>query len=146
MSNIYLYINVAVWVITFLIYQNKKKHFDVGSVLILSYLIYSISSVIVFNSTYGYNFNELTLFPFLYLYLITILVMSPVLNIYKKNIDIIQKPSNILFYSIITIYIISSLIYFVSSLSDIYDGIYTVINDPMGGIDLYVEKWRVVLM
>lgn len=133
----YLILNVFIWAFSFMIYYRKKRQIDAGAVLILSYFLYAISSYIYFNTTTQYN--ELSLFPFIYLILVILVFMHPVLKYDYSKIVHIQKPNMFMFYSIIYIYIYSSLINFALNISDIYNGIFTIINDPMGGLEIYKD-------
>jgi len=137
MSNTYLLVNIVIWLITLICYQNKKKQINAGSILLFSYFIYSIASLILFNSSYHHKYNNLNFTPFIYLYLMLMIVMHPILKINNKSVSFIQKPSDFLFNTIALIYMLSSLIYFSTSFSNIYNGIYTIINDPMGGTEIY---------
>ncbi len=137
MNNLYLIINILVWLITFFYYQFKRKCFDVGSLLIFSFLFYAINSYLHFNTTFVFSYNDLTLFPFIYLYIILMIIMWPVLKYTKHREHQIQKPSMSLLYVIIFIYMVSSVIRFASSLDTIYEGIFTILNEPMGGRDIY---------
>lgn len=140
MSNIYLLLNILLWLLTLFIYQNKKRVIDTGSILLISFLIYSISSYILFNSSYDYQYFDLSLLPFIYLYIMIMLVLSPILMLNINSNTTIQRPSNLLLYSIILIYSISSLINLSTTINNIYDGINTIINDPLGAVELYREK------
>lgn len=137
MNNLYLIINILIWLITFIYYQYKRKHIDVGSVLIFSFLFFAFASFIHFNLTFSDTYDDLTLFPFIYLYIILMMVMWPVLKYNDHKVIQIQSPNSLLLNIIIYIYMFSSVIFFTNSLDKMYDGIYTIINNPMGGLDIY---------
>jgi len=138
MSNIYLIVNIIIWIITLIIYQKKRRNIDVGFIILLSFLIYSISSYLAFNSSFIYK--ELKMFPFIYLYLMIMLFLYPVLRNHNKNIIAIEKPNNKLFYSIASIYMISSILFFIFKINDIYAGIFNIISNPTSALDIYVDK------
>ncbi|ULB33520.1 O-antigen polymerase [Proteiniphilum propionicum] len=135
MSNTYLVINIIIWFITLLLYFKIKRNIDSGFVILASFFIYSISSLIAFNSTQIYN--ELKIFPFIYLYLMIVLFIYPVLKNYNSRNIIIEKPNKKLFYSIAILYMTSSILFFIFKINGIYEGILNIISNPSAGADIY---------
>lgn len=138
-SNTYLLIYIIVWVITLIVYQKKAKVFGAGSLLLVSYLLYSIASLVLFNNPYYRDsFNELKIFPFVYLYVMLLVASLPVLQYNKSNITEIQRPSDILFNIFIFVFIASSFV----GLLDIRTNISKIISmffDSAVGQTLYSE-------
>lgn len=128
------------WIITFLIYQKKKKYFDAGSVIILSFILYSCLSLFLFYDPFwGTEFNQLHLFPFIYLNLMIMIAAWPVLNYNQLKITEIQKPSDVLFNSVGILLIISTLIGLQSGMPKIFDGLVKILFDSTAGMAIYKD-------
>jgi oligosaccharide repeat unit polymerase len=137
---ILLLLNIITWIITFAIYQNKKSYFDAGSVIILSFIVYSCLSFFLFyDSFWGPEFSQLHLFPFIYLYLMIMIAAWPVLKFNQLKIIGIQKPSDILFNTISIILIISTLIGMQMTLPKVFDGLMKILFDSTAGLDIYKD-------
>lgn len=139
MSNINLILYISIWIITIIAYQKKKQYFDAGSLILFSYLFYSIVSLILFNSPL-YTFNGITLFPFIYLYLMLRLAFMPILKYDSNKIDKIQNPNILLFNTLSIFIILVSLIQLPKVYSSFSTNIYRLILDSSGGIDMYNES------
>ena len=139
MNNFYLILYVVAWAVTFFFYQKKKRHLDVGGIIILSFLTYSVASLALYNSSYKSMYNDLSLFPFIYLYLMLMLALLPILNYNDRKINRIQKPSKVLFNSIIVLYILASLVDLTGTLPDLYKGLVTIVIDSAAGLEIYRE-------
>jgi len=139
-NNILLVLFIIAWIVTFAKYQKKKRYFDAGSIIIFSYLIYSISSLFLYNDPFfGAEFTQLHLFPFIYLYLMLMLAALPVFKFDELKIIEIQKPSNVLFNTISIIIIVSTLAYLPEGLTNVVPGIKRILLDSTGGLDIYKE-------
>ncbi len=141
MSNIYLVLYVTAWILTIIVYQKKRQHFDAGSVILFSYLLYSIVSLILYNnpnSTFG-TFNRLSIFPFIYLYLMIMLATSPILKYDDNKIEEIQKPNTALLNTICIIFIVASLAHLPTIISDFVSGLIKLLINSSGGQELYNE-------
>ena len=137
---IMLILFIITWVITFAWYQNKKKYFDAGSVIIFSNILYSILSFFLFfDPFWGQEFNKLNLFPFIYLYLMLMIAAFPVLKFDELKIIEIQKPSNILFNSIGILLIVSTLACMQKGLPNLIDGFKKILFDSTAGLAIYKE-------
>lgn len=141
LSNFYLILYISAWFFTIIIYHKKKKHFDVGSLILFSYLIYSIFSFLLFNNQYiGEKYNELKLFPFVYLFLMLIIAIYPVLKYDDKNIIKIQQPNIILLNSISIFVITVSLIQIPNVIASIPSSFMKIITSSKEASLLYSES------
>jgi oligosaccharide repeat unit polymerase len=142
LSNIYLILFVITWIVTIIVYQKKKQHFDAGSVLLCSYLLYSIASLLLYNSdNQFYAFNDsIRLFPFIYLYLMLMLAFSPILKYDYKRINDIQKPTTVFLNAVCIIFIVASLAQLPTIISDFSVNIIRLLIDSSGGQELYTES------
>lgn len=138
-SNINIVLYIASWIVTIIAYQRKKKHFDVGSLILFSYFLYSIVSLVLFNITDNtFNtFNRIYLFPFIYLYLMLMLATLPILKYDNNKIKEIQKPNPILLNTISIIFIIASLANLPSIIADFSEGLIKLLISTSGGQELY---------
>lgn len=138
MSNIYLVLYIIVWVVTILLYQRRKKSFDAGSILLSSYLLYSVVSLLLYNSPF-YTFKEIQLYPFIYLYLMLMLAFSSVLKYDASKIREIQKPTTLFFNIVCIVFIVASVAQLPTIISDFAINIIKLITISSGGQDLYNE-------
>lgn len=138
MSNICLVLYLSAWIVTIIVYQKKRKHIDAGSILLGSYLLYSIASLLLYNSPF-YTFNRIRLFPFIYLYLMLMLAFSPILKYDVNKIKHIIEPTTIILNTVSIIFIVSSLVQLPTTISDFNFSINKLLNISAGGQELYAE-------
>lgn len=139
-SNILLVLFILVWIVTFAKYQKNKRYFDAGSIIIFSYLIYSISSLLLYNDPFwGPEFTQLHIFPFIYLYLMLIIAAWPVFKFDELKIIEIQKPSYVLFNAISIILIAFTLVSLPERLPKIASGFIRILLDSTAGLDIYTN-------
>lgn len=137
-SNINIVLYILAWIVTIVLYHIKKKSFDAGSILLFTYLVYAITSLLLYNSQY-YHFNRIRLLPFIYLFSILLFVFWPILKYNDKKIDEIQKVPSIYISIFSLIFIIASLVQLPTILSDFSISISRLLNTSTGGLDLYNE-------
>ena len=137
-SNIYIILYILAWIVTIIAYQRKNKNFDVGSVVLFSYLFYSIMSLFLYNDpNYIYTFNPIDLFPFIYLYLMLRLAFLPILKYDNSKIKEIQNPTKISLNIVCIIYIAASLAQLPDIISNFAISIIKLLINSSGGQDLY---------
>lgn len=136
LSNLYLFLYISAWIVTIRLYQKKKQHFDAGSLLLYSYLFYSIASLILYNIPF-FTFNNIDLFPFIYLYVMLMLAFWPVLKYDDFKIIEIQKPTTFFLNTVSIIFIVSSLAHLPTIISDFVFGIIKLFKYSYGGQELY---------
>ncbi len=138
MSYINIVFYIFLWIVTIIAYQKKKKHFDAGSLILSSFLLYSVASLLLYDSPF-YTFNDIHIFPFIYLYLMFMLAVSPILKYNDNKIKEIQKPNTILLNTVSIIFIISSLAQFPTIISNFSNSIINLLINESGGQELYNE-------
>lgn len=139
-SNINIIVYIIALVVTIYFYQKRKGFFDSGSVLLFSYLLYSITSLLLYNYPFFiFTFQPIRLFPFIYLYLMLILTALPILKYDQSKIQEIQKPSIGLFNTVAIIFIFSSLVQLPAIISNFKVSIIELLTVSSGGQDLYNE-------
>lgn len=140
LSNIWLFLYSSAWLVLFFFYQKKKRTYDAGSIILISYLGYSLLSFYLYNISDEYK--PMQLFPFIYLFLMIWLAVSPVLRFDTLKTPNIQKPSNRSLNFISWFYVIVSLFWLPSIATNLIDGITAIMIDSAAGQDIYIETMR----
>lgn len=135
-SNINIILYILAWIVTIILYHIVKRRIDAGSILLFMYLIYAITSLILYNS-HSYYFNQIRLLPFIYLFLMLMLFFWPILKYDAYKIDEIQKVPSIYLLIISIIFIVASLIQLPVIISDFAFSIKKLLTSSSGGLDLY---------
>ena len=138
-SNINIVFYIILWLLTFTAYHLKRRQFDAGSVILLTYLVYSIMSLVLYNYDQPYYFYPIKLLPFIYLFLMLLLAVSPILVFNDKKIQQIYKPHLYLLNTVAIIYIASSLAHLPTIISDFSTNIIKLVIETSGGKELYDE-------
>lgn len=94
-SNVNAIIYIIVWLITYYVYCNKTKSFNVVSLILLTELILSILSMLLYVSPLS-SYNTLKLFPFIYLYSLILISIIPLMKVPFDRIQSVQKPSDLI--------------------------------------------------
>lgn len=137
-SNVILVFYTLIWTVTLFVYQYFKRQIDAGTILLAFYLLYSIISLLLFNSEY-FKFEKITIFPFIYLYGLLLLTFSPILLHDSRKITVLHKPSTLFFNIISLIYIIFSLVQLPGIVSNFGKSLVQLLLVSSGGLDLYNE-------
>lgn len=144
MDQIILYAYSFLWFLTIIIYVKKRKKagdvFGVGEVILLSYFVYSIFSILLCGSSYFNASIKVTVFPFIYLYGIELLFLLPLLRYHSSKTQLCHPTDLLLFNIISAIFIISSLIHLPSVITSFREGLFQILSDSSGGADLYTEE------
>ncbi|OFX22956.1 MAG: hypothetical protein A2041_00340 [Bacteroidetes bacterium GWA2_31_9b] len=122
---------------TIILYHIKKKSFDAGSILLFTYLIYAITSLLLYNNSSFYEFNRIKIIPFIYLYLMLLLAFWPVLKYNSNKIDEIQKIPIVYLNVISIVFIVFSIVQLPKTITIFVDSINSILTNPSGGLDLY---------
>lgn len=134
---------LVLWVITFIIYFRRRKSLDAGCFVLGTYIIYAISSYLLYGTTYYYfNPQPLKLFPFIYLFSMMLIGLLPVLKFETISEIPIQQPSRKLIHAFCLVFIITTLIHFPSSIGNISLGLALILSG--GGQDIYNDSLELV--
>lgn len=134
---------LVLWVITFIIYFRRRKSLDAGCFVLGTYIIYAISSYLLYGTTYYYfNPQPLKLFPFIYLFSMMLIGLLPVLKFETISEIPIQQPSRKLIHAFCLVFIITTLIHFPSSIGNISSGLALILSG--GGQDIYNDSLELV--
>ncbi|HYC49745.1 MAG TPA: O-antigen polymerase [Gemmatimonadaceae bacterium] len=129
---------IVVWLLAFMVYQARKRCFDAGSLLLMTYLLYAVLSLLLFRSEY-YPFEPMRAFPFVYLFLLQLLAFYPVLRFDATRIDAIQRPSRFVLLPVCLVFIGASLSQVPGIVSGFTEIVIRLLTTPTGGQDLYNE-------
>lgn len=140
MSNFYLILYLLAWFITLFIYQRKHRQVDAGSIILISYVLYAICSIILYNTNNEYHsYGELTFFPYLYLYTMLIVALKPVLNFNNQECAI-NTPNMTIIKIVSWIIILSTILSIPTYISQIQNGSFLLLfADDSVGKDMYKE-------
>lgn len=86
-----LIVNAIAYIALFIYYQWRKKSFDLGSIILLAWVVGSCGSVYFYTFPVAYlSYSKLTLAPLIYLFCINIFLFSPFLRTNYNDIKIIE--------------------------------------------------------
>lgn len=135
-----LYFNFALYSVTFIVYQCKKKYFSIGSFVLLFYACLSLLAIPLFNSPFAKEFKDLSFFPFVYLYVALMMCFSPLLQFKDRKVSSIKMPDSNIMNIISVIIIISFMVKFLTELSSL--SIDDTLLDPAALAKNYYERER----
>ena len=133
----YIFIYIALWLITFLVYKRNRIGFGIGigGFTIITYIIYAILAYVLYSTTN--EFYGITLFPFIYLFVTILIALIPVLRLEVERIDYIKEPPSLIFNSISFVIIICTLSRISNLISNGFSGIILLLVDTSYGDDMY---------
>lgn len=138
MESIYIIFYIILWLLALSIYYHKNKTFDAGLVLMISYLIYAISSYVLYTDENFTNlYYGLTLPPFLVLFALLYITSTPIFSFSSSKIENIQCPSMKIVNFFCWMYILMSLLSIPAIISKM--NLMAVIMSSQGA-DLYAEN------
>jgi len=136
LSNINLLFYVLLWITVLFFYHFKKRQFDVGYLILISYLIYSIFSFFLFNNDF-FSFQKITFFPFIYLFTLLMISFFPILKYDFIKIESINKPTNLFLNIFCFIFIFFSFVQLPDLISNFSKSIIQLVLVSSAGVDLY---------
>lgn len=142
LSNLYLLIYSAACIFTFLFYQRKRHILDAGSIVLLSYVAYSITSFLFFNdkSEFSSEIVELSFPPFLYLYIMLMMASSPILKFDARRVHQLLPPSKSVVHIVLIMFVFFSLLSFPYTIQHIREGLMMIMLDASGGRELVQDR------
>jgi oligosaccharide repeat unit polymerase len=136
---VWLYANIALWGGVIVYYWRKQKSFGANILILLTYLGYSIVSLILYKMTYP-EYKGITLFPFVFLFSMVLIALRPVTKFSSSRIDNIIQPNNKIFTAFLAFFAICSLISLLRALPQMRTGIFMILTDAAAGQDIYDES------
>lgn len=146
-SYLYSIILIAIYAIAwaFVFFRHRKQCLGVissGGFILLTYLLYAVSSFFLYQ-VQANDFGDMQIFQFVYLFALLYIGLKPVLDYDKAKLTRIIPPPNIVLITFAILYVISTLLYLPSAISNIREGLTTLLLDSSGGADLYNERLMV---
>ena len=141
-----LYTTIYIAILCIMLWQHQRKinnRWGVGSVILLSYIIYPIIGAFWFFEPiplYISTTDKLKLFPFLYLALMLWIAVLPILRYDRQNINKIQPPTMAFLNCFAIIYTICALMRVPEIIPNISNGIRMLLTDSGAGAILYSES------
>lgn len=139
-NSLLLYFNFSLYLVTFIVYQCKKKYFSIGSFVLLFYTFLSLLAIPLFDSPFTTEFSDLSFFPFIYLYVALMMCFSPLLRFKDRKVSSIKMPDSNMMNIISIIIIISFIVKFLTELSSF--SIDDTLLDPATLAKNYYERER----
>ena len=116
------------------------KGFGPCTMIMASYIVWSILSLLLYNSSwFAGAYSKLSFFPFVYLFLMLLIAIWPGIQYERALVTSIQKPNKHLLYIFFIIYGICSIIVLIVSLPHLTDGIVHLLSDSDAGQIMYEE-------
>jgi len=149
-SVLYIIIYISLWSIVLIIHQRFIKRIGLASIIITSYLFYSICSLFLFINLKEIHISDfvkadkiLDLFPFLYLFSALLIFLNPVILFDRYNINKIHKPSSYIVNSFLMLFFVSNLLSLFKIIPRIQNGLTLILTTRYGGSELYAEAHNV---
>lgn len=140
-DNIISIFYTTLWVITFVIYHWRYRRFDAGSAIMLTYISYSIFSILTINDLFFSDlFEPLTLFPYIYLFVMLIIALSPAIYTHFHPTTEIANPNTRVIAMIGMLIIFSSILLVPDIVSNFSDGLVKLFVDSDAGKENYEEQ------
>ena len=135
---------IAIYAITwaFVFYKHRKQcngAITSGGFILLTYLLYAVSSFLLY-LIQANDFGCMHILQFVYLFALLYIGLKPVLEYDKAKVMRIIAPPEIVLKTFSIMYVIATLLYLPSAISNIQEGITMLLMDSSGGADLYNER------
>ena len=140
-----LYTVIYVAILSYMLIRHQRRmdgRWGIGSYTLLSYILYPIIGAFWFFSSsriYG-EIVPLRLFPFIYLALMEGIALHPILRYDRNNIQKIEAPSMIFLHVFAVIYMLCTVLQIPHIISNMADGLRTIMMDTTAGADMYLES------
>lgn len=122
--------------------RQTEGRWGIGSYTLLSYILYPIIGALWFFDpyrTYG-DVEPLRLFPFIYLAVLEWIALRPILHYDRNNIQEIEPPTMLFLNVFAVIYVLCTLLQIPHIVSNIADGLRSIMVDTAAGQDMYLES------
>ena len=126
----------------FVFYKHRKQCSGTilsGGFILLTYLLYAVSSYFLYKSDSQW-YGSMHMFQFVYLFALLYIGLKPVLEYDKAKVTQIKPPSEIVLKIFSILYVVCTLLYLPSAISNIREGLSILLLDSSGGADLYNER------
>lgn len=128
------------WIGTFVWYHWRRPSADAGSAIMLTYIVYSIFSILTINDSFmNVMFKPLELFPYLFLYVMLMMALSPTFYHHFHPVSRLQGIPSRLMYPYCFLMIFFALLLLPNIMSNFQDGLVKLITDVDAGKETYEE-------
>lgn len=132
---------LLVWILTLIWYQRKNPHWDGGSTIIITYIIWATFSIFTINDPMTakmYVYLPLKIFPYIFLYIMLMIALSPAIQLHLNPYDKIEHPQTRVLEWIAIMCIICALCQIPDMMKN-PGGIMKLITDTDAGKDAYMD-------
>ena len=137
MDSVWLISNIVLWTFITWSYWKRNKCFGAHILILLTYLGYSIVSLLYYNNSYP-EYKGITLFPFLFQTVMIIIALKPVTQYCDRNYTGIVRPNDQAIILFLIVYAICSVITLLQTLPQISTGLMLMlVNVEDAGKDIY---------
>lgn len=133
MNHTLLVIYTVLLFIVFLLYQKRKKTFDIGSLLVLVYFMGSVFAIIIHQNKYG---EPSFLFPLVYLFSALMISFLPFLK-FNSKMTVVVFPMRKTITLLSWVFVISTLLGMMTSKNNVVEGLQMVLINEEYGLELY---------
>jgi oligosaccharide repeat unit polymerase len=132
---------LIVWIFTLVWYQYIKHTIDSGSIVIVTYIIYAVFSILSLNDAlFSAAYFPLKLFPYIYLYVMMMIMLSPIICHHIDSPKAIIDPQTRILIIIGLIIGICAILQIPDIIKDSSTGIVKILTDSDAGKDAYMEQ------
>jgi len=136
----FIAIYAIVW--AFVFYKHWKLcmgSLSSGGFILLTYFLYAVSSFFLYQG-HADEFGSMHILQFVYLFALLYIGLKPVLEYDKAKVKQIIPPPEIVLKTFSIIYVLCTLLYLPSAISNIQEGLIRLLLDSSGGEELYNER------
>lgn len=140
-DNVYLFIYLALWVITLIVYRKKTKQLTLAFALLFLYAFMAPVCIYLYNSEYTYLYfeKELTLLGFIYLFIMIIMAIYPIIGVKEESLKGIWVPkSSILTVCCVCVSILS-IFGIIACLPKLQEGLFIMLSGSEEIVGLYED-------
>ena len=121
------------------LYFWKRQKFSANTLILLTYLGYSIVSLVLYNMTYP-EYKGIHLYPFVFQIVMVLMALRPVSKYCSYRIDTITPPHKKAFSIFLAVFAVCSVISLLRALPQMRTGIFMILTDVSAGQDIYDES------
>ena len=129
-----------VWVFTLALYQFLRRRLDGGTSVMVTYILYSIFSIITISDPlFSNSFEPLTFFPYVYLYLMLLIALAPAIYHHLNPAKHIELPQTKVLDYISIVIIVCGILQIPDIIMNFNSGIVKLFMDSDAGKDAYMD-------
>lgn len=139
LENIWLLLNIALWIIIIFSYWKKEKFFSADILILFTYLGYSIVSYFYYNISYP-EYSGIQLYPFLFQTMMILIALRPVSQYSNYHYEGIAQTNEKSVSLFLYVYAACSIITLIQCIPQLKSGLLLMlINVEEAGNDIYKE-------